>query len=205
MRAKVHGYQLDRAAADMIGKADCGLVLTSLGHFLGFRVMGKQEWTGLVPPGQQNPSVDGAEIAMAYPGTRSGRMDYAWLDARQRVAAVFEVDGRDNSPNYHLPAAESVSPTRLICQHDRATNNLFKLSTGVLLKELGFVPPIRAWILFQVDNPRKMFRAKRNWIASPQEWRTYFSQCAELKGASVFGDSELFGNDFVDFVHDRLV
>lgn len=206
-RAQKYRYAGNSNCAGVAGlsKLDCGLVLTSLGGFLGFQVMGKSEWRSIVLPGQENPATDGGEIVMPYPGTEKGRADYAWLDAG-RLVAVFEVDGRDNDPSVHLPIAPREGSGRAIKQHIRpnearnfATNNLFSLSARVLRAQLGYVPPIRAWVLFQVDNP-PMFTAKNPWKATPANWRAYFAECDELSGAMVFGDCELFSESFAAYV-----
>ena len=125
-------------------KYDCGLVIASLGQFLGYKVYGKADWARILLPGQLNPAVDGGEKGIRYPGRlggreeRHGRSDYAWWGGDCCVA-VFETDGRPNRRKFHLPATDPV----VICRHG-STNNLFKLSAPVLRQNFGYVPRWRA-------------------------------------------------------------
>src|SRR5574339_250119 len=141
-RAAAWGYPRDEGMVDGFGltKYDCGLVITALGQFLGFRVYGKADWRCIVRPGQVDPQVSGSETRIAYLDHPRSSADYTWF-ADRRCVAVFETDGRDNSPGAHLP---DVEPVRV--REHRGTNNLFKLSSPVLQKEFGYCPSIRAWV-----------------------------------------------------------
>jgi hypothetical protein len=202
-RAARWGYAADASMPDGWGltKYDCGLILTSLGQFLGYRVYGKQvfgkaDWGGIVLPGQLSPAVDGPEIRITYLDRKRSSADYTWFDG-ERCVGVFETDGRPNSRSRHLPATDPVE----IRPHARSTNNLFKLSVPVLQDYFGYVPGSRAWILFQVSTEVKQFSPWGKWGSSIEEWRSGFSQCANLNGAIVIRDTELFGELFVEHVH----
>jgi len=176
-------------------KYDCGLILTSLGRFLGYRVYGKADWGGIVLPGQLNLMVDGPETIITYLDRKESSSDYTWFEG-ERCVGVFETDGRPNRRSRHLPATNPGE----IRQH-RSTNNLFKLSVPVLRDHFGYVPESRAWILFQVSTEAKQFSPWGKWGSSIEEWRSGFSQCADLNGAIVIRDTELFGDLFVEHVH----
>ena len=191
-------YANDAGMVDGFGltKYDCGLILTSLGQFLGYRVYGKADWQHIVLPGQINPKVDGREVKIPYLNRRKSCSDYTWFDGNGDCVGVFETDGRNNRPSVHLP--ETIPVT--IRKH-RSTNNLFKLSAPVLLTRFEtYVPARRAWILFQVDNRNKKHSAKNPWECDIECWRSLFSQCADLGGAIAIRDTELFSELFVEHV-----
>jgi hypothetical protein len=124
-RATSSGFEI----ASGLRLADCGLVLTALGQYLGYRVHGLDGWKAYMAsfPGQLDPVVDAGELAMPYPGTVSGTVDYAWVRQDGRVDCVFEIDGRDNSPSQHLPR---LGEARIIKQHIKpgAAKNFATLS-----------------------------------------------------------------------------
>ncbi|MCA9112414.1 MAG: hypothetical protein KDA52_20835, partial [Planctomycetaceae bacterium] len=71
----------------------------------------------------------------------------------------------------------------------------------VLNSHFGYVPPIRLWVLFQVDND---FSAKKAWQRLPQWWRIHFAHCDDLDGASIFSDTELFSDEFVGYINTGI-
>jgi hypothetical protein len=196
-RAAKWGYAKDAKMVDGFGLTlyDCGLIITSLGKFLGYKVYGKANWDKVVLPGQINPEVDGKEKRIPYLGRR-GRSDYTWFDG-DRCVGVFETDGRGNRRNLHLPTVAPVT----IPAH-AGTNNLFKLSVPVLLAHFGYIPASRVWILFQVrkEDEDPPFGPKSGWDCTTEDWRLHFGQCTDLTGATVIRDTELFSELFVEYI-----
>ena len=194
-RANHWSYGVDVGMEAGVGLTiyDCGLVIASIGQLLGYHVRGKAEWRRIILPGQMNAVVSGPEERIPYLHHVRSTADYTWFDSAGRCVAVFETDGRDNSPDRHLPEREPVR----IREHN-STNNLFKLSKAVLQKRFGYVPRLRAWVLFRVDKERAGFSAKGSWRYDIVRWKTLFSRCGELDDAIVMRDTDLFSDQFIE-------